>query len=49
MISGTWQVRLYINGSIVDNCNIEVCDPSQVKVSGLRAGMAGNPHKFSSK
>ncbi|XP_060565823.1 filamin-A-like isoform X3 [Ruditapes philippinarum] len=44
---GTWQVRLYINESLVDNCNIDVCDPSQVKVSGLRAGMAGNPHKFS--
>ncbi|XP_053403623.1 filamin-C-like isoform X4 [Mercenaria mercenaria] len=43
---GAWQVKLYMNDSMVDSCTVDVCDPSQVKVTGLRAGMAGNPHKF---
>ena len=45
-ISGTWTVALLINNRIVDSCRVDVCDPSQVKVSGLKAGMAGNTHKF---
>ena len=34
---------------MVDNCKVNACDPSQVKVSGLRAGMPGSLHKFHSK
>ena len=45
-LSGEWIVTLLINNKIVDNCKVDVCDPSQVKVSGLRPGMPGSQHKF---
>ena len=49
ILSGEWTVTLFINNHVVDNCKVDVCDPSQVKVSGLRAGMPGSQHKFHSK
>ena len=49
IISGEWTVTLLINNRLVDNCKVDVCDPSQVRVSGLRAGMPGTQHKFHSK
>ncbi|WAR27609.1 FLuncharacterized [Mya arenaria] len=43
---GEWTVTLSVNGQIVDSCKVNVCDPSQVKVTGLKAGMTATPHRF---
>ena len=47
--TGEWTVSLSVNGQEVDSCKVNVCDPSQVKVTGLKAGMSGNAHRFHSK
>jgi len=43
---GLWKVALYLNEKMVDNCTVNVCDPSQVKVSGLKGGMTNSTHRF---
>ncbi|XP_052286746.1 filamin-A-like isoform X2 [Dreissena polymorpha] len=43
---GEWKVTLTVNNQQVDSCLVNVCDPSQVKVTGLKASMTGTPHKF---
>ena len=37
---------MYSRGKFIDTCPIDVCDPSQVKVIGLKGGMVARAIRF---
>ncbi|KAL8593939.1 hypothetical protein ACOMHN_021791 [Nucella lapillus] len=43
---GRWQVSVYYNNQFMDGCPVDVCDPSQVRVRGLRGGHIGKQQSF---
>ncbi|XP_063430705.1 filamin-C-like isoform X3 [Mytilus trossulus] len=43
---GEWKVSLFCHGKLVDSCPIDVCDPSQVKVTGLKGGIVNKRQYF---
>ncbi|KAL5004346.1 hypothetical protein ScPMuIL_017802 [Solemya velum] len=43
---GEWKVSLYVNDKYVDTCPVDVCDPSQVKITEIKSGMAGRSQAF---
>ncbi|OWF47629.1 Filamin-A [Mizuhopecten yessoensis] len=43
---GEWNIKVFINGRLVNSCPIEVSDPSQVKVSGIKQGIVSRPQTF---
>ncbi|XP_052103817.1 filamin-C-like isoform X2 [Mytilus californianus] len=43
---GEWKVSLFCHGKLVDTCPIDVCDPSQVKVTGLKGGLVNKKQYF---
>lgn len=49
LIPGEWKVSLYCHGKLVDSCPIDVCDPSQVKVTGLKGGLVNKKQHFTGR
>lgn len=43
---GEWRVTLYCQGKRIDSCQVDVCDPSRVKVIDLKGGIVGRPNRF---
>ncbi|KAK3096080.1 hypothetical protein FSP39_022879 [Pinctada imbricata] len=43
---GVWRVTMHARGKFIDTCPVDVCDPSQVKVLGLKGGVSGRAIKF---
>ncbi|XP_076435753.1 filamin-A-like [Babylonia areolata] len=43
---GRWRVSMYYNNTFMDGCPVDVCDPSQVRVRGLRGGHIGKQQNF---
>ncbi|XP_050393994.2 filamin-B [Patella vulgata] len=43
---GEWKVSLYYKEKFIDGCPIDICDPSQVRVVGLKAGSVGKLQEF---
>lgn len=39
-------MTLYCQGKRIDSCQVDVCDPSRVKVIDLKGGIVGRPNRF---
>lgn len=39
-------MTLYCQGRRIDSCQVDVCDPSRVKVIDLKGGIVGRPNRF---
>ncbi|XP_069103934.1 filamin-A-like [Argopecten irradians] len=43
---GEWLIKVFVNDRQVNSCPMDVSDPSQVKVSGIKQGIVGKPQTF---
>ncbi|XP_060068988.1 filamin-A-like [Ylistrum balloti] len=43
---GKWHLKIFINDMMVNSCPMDVTDPSQVKVTGIKQGIVGRPQTF---
>ncbi|ESP04923.1 hypothetical protein LOTGIDRAFT_229996 [Lottia gigantea] len=43
---GEWRVSLYYKDRYLDGCAMDICDPSQVRVLGLKGGIVGQRQEF---
>ncbi|KAH9498672.1 hypothetical protein Btru_007267, partial [Bulinus truncatus] len=43
---GRWKVAMYYDSNYMDGCDIDVCDPSQVRVYDLQGGLVGKTNTF---